>query len=87
VRRLTSPIAALLARPGPWTLPRIRHCLGWPQVSMRTLYRRAGLVAIWRRPKLTVRGDPDHDHVVAQVVARLIDLPAARWCWPRTRPT
>jgi hypothetical protein len=25
--------------------------------------------------KLTARGDPDHDHVVAGVVARLIELP------------
>ena len=70
-RRLTGRIAALLARPGPWTLPRIRRYLGWPQVSMRTLYRRVRLVAIWRRPKLTARGDPDHDHVVAGIVARL----------------
>ena len=42
---------------------------------MRTLYRRVRLVAIWRRPKLTARGDPDHDHVVAGIVARLLDLP------------
>src|SRR5437868_3955185 len=68
-------IAALLQRPGPWTLPRIRRCLGWPQVSARTLYRRVRLVAVWRRPKLTARGDPDHDHVVAQIVARLTGLP------------
>ena len=32
-------------------------------------------MAIWRRPKLTARGDPYHDHVVAGIVARLIDLP------------
>ena len=32
-------------------------------------------MAIWRRPKLTARGDPDHDHVVAGIVARLLDLP------------
>ena len=74
-RRLTSRISSLLERPGPWTLPRIRRYLGWPQVSPRTLYRRVRLVAIWRRPKLTARGDPDHDHVVAQIVARLIELP------------
>jgi hypothetical protein len=64
-RRLAGRITALLGRPGPWTLPRIRRYLGWPQLSMRTLYRRVRLVAIWRRPKLTARGDPDHDHVVA----------------------
>jgi len=74
-RRLTSRIATLLERPGPWTLLRIRRYPGWPQVSPRTLYRRVRLVAIWRRPKLTARGDPGHDHVVAQIVARLIDLP------------
>jgi transposase len=60
-RRLTGRIAALLARPGPWTLPRIRRHLGRPQVSARTLYRRVRLVAIWQRPKLTARGDPAHD--------------------------
>ena len=49
--------------------------LGRPQISPRTLYRRVRLVAIWRRPKLTARGDPDHDEVVAGIVARLIDLP------------
>jgi transposase len=74
-RQLTRRIAALLARPGPWTLPRIRRSLGWPQVSARTLYRRVRLVPIWRRPKLTARGDPDHDHVVAGIVARLLELP------------
>src|SRR5690349_15254601 len=74
-RRLTRRIAALLARPGPWTLSRIRRSLGWPQVSARMLYRRVRLVAIWRRPKLTARGDPDHDHAVARIVARLVELP------------
>jgi transposase len=74
-RRLAGRIAALLARPGPWTLPRIRRYLGWPRISARTLYRRVRLVAIWRRPKLTARGDPDRDHVVAQIVGRLIELP------------
>ena len=74
-RRLTGRIAALLARPGPWTLPRIRRCLGRPQVSARTLYRRVRLVAIWRRPRLTACGDPAHDHVVAGIVARLLELP------------
>ena len=79
-RQLTSRIAALLKRPGPWTLPRIRRYLGWPQVSARTLYRRTRLVAIWRRPKLIARGDPDHDHAVAQIVARLI---SAGWELPQ----
>jgi hypothetical protein len=74
-RQLTSRIATMLERPGPWTLPRIRRYLGWPQLSLRTLYRRVRLVAIWRPPKLTARGDPDHDHVVAGIVARLLDRP------------
>jgi hypothetical protein len=74
-QRLTGRIAALPGCPGPWTLPRIRRYPGWPQMSTRTLYRRVRLVAIWRRPKLTARGDPDHDHVVAGIVARLLELP------------
>jgi len=49
-RRLTGRIAALLAGPGPWTLPRIRRYLGRPQVSSRTLYRRVRLVAVGGGP-------------------------------------
>ena len=30
---------------------------------------------------------PDHDHVAAQIVARLMELPAGPWCSPKTRPT
>jgi len=45
---------------------------GWPQLSARTLYRRVRLVAVWRRPELTARDDPDRDHVVAQIAARLM---------------
>jgi len=74
-KRLASTIPALLERPGPWALPRIWRHLGRPQVSMRTLYRRVRQVAIWGRPKLIARGDPDHDHVAAGIVARLIELP------------
>jgi transposase len=74
-KRLARRIAALLQRPGPWTLPRIWRYLGRPQVSLRMLYRRVRRVAVWRRPKLIARGDPDHDHVVAGIVARLIELP------------
>ena len=43
-KRLASRIAALLGRPGPWTLPRIWRYLGWPQVSMRTLPGQSRLV-------------------------------------------
>jgi hypothetical protein len=77
-QRLTGRITTLLARPGPWTLPQIHRYLGWPQVSARTLYRRVRLAAIWRRPKLTARGDPDHNHVVADIVG-----PAAGAAAPR----
>jgi transposase len=73
--RLARRIAGLLERPRPWTLPRIWQYLGRPQVSMRTLYRRVRQVAVWRRPKLTARGDPARDHVVAGIVARLLALP------------
>jgi transposase len=73
--RLARRIAALLERPGPWTLPRIWRYLGRPQVSMRTLYRRVRQVAVWRRPKLTARGDPARDQVIAGIVARLLELP------------
>jgi transposase len=74
-KRLASRIAALLGRPGPWTVLRIWRCLGRPQVSLRTLYRRVRRVAVWRRPKLIARGDPYHDHVVAGIIAHLIELP------------
>jgi transposase len=74
-RALARRISTLLGRPGPWTLPRIRRCLGRPQVSTRTLYQRVRRVAVWRRPKLIARGDPDHDYVVAGIVARLLELP------------
>ena len=56
-------------------MPRIRRYQGWPQVSVRTLYRRVGLAAIWRRPKLSAHGDPAHDQVVTGIVARLAGLP------------
>ena len=86
-RRLTRRIAALLGRPGPWTLPRIRRYLGWPQVSMRTLYRRVRLVAIWRRPKLTARGDPAMTTWWPGSWPGCWSCPAGRRCWPRTRRT
>ncbi|MFC4914115.1 IS630 family transposase [Actinomadura gamaensis] len=74
-RRLPARIAALLERPGPWTVPRLWRYLGRPKLSRRTLYRRVRQVAVWRRPKLVARGDVDHDHTVACIVARLMELP------------
>src|SRR5438105_12223622 len=56
--RLTGRIAALLKRPGPWTLPRIRHYLGHPRVSPRTLYRRAPPVAVRAPPQAPAPGGP-----------------------------
>ncbi len=44
-RQLTSRIAALLERPGPWTLPRIGRYLDWPRISART---RTGGSGRWR---------------------------------------
>jgi hypothetical protein len=74
-RRLGQRITKLLKRPGPWTVPRIWRHLGRPALSPRTLYRRVRLAAVWRRPKLTARGDPDHDRAVAAITARLLALP------------
>jgi transposase len=78
---LTERIAALLARPGPWTVPRIWQRLGRPALSRRTVYRRVRQVAVWRRPKLIARGDPDHDQAVAAIVARLLELPHRSVVW------
>jgi hypothetical protein len=73
--RLGQRITVLLKQPGPWTVPRIWRYLGRPALSPRTLYRRIRLVAVWRRPKLTARGDPWRDHAVAAIMARLLELP------------
>jgi transposase len=86
-RRLTDRIAALLARPGPWTIGRLWRLLNRPALSRHTLYRRVRLVAIWRRPKLVARGDPDRWRVLADIPARLRALPRGRWCGPPMKPT
>src|SRR5258707_7822180 len=57
-RRLAGRIAALLQRPGPWTLPRIRRYPGWPQVSMRTLHRRAPAGAVLAAAQTGPPGGP-----------------------------
>ncbi|MEU9917821.1 IS630 family transposase [Streptomyces sp. NPDC051001] len=79
--RLTVRIAALLARPGPWTVPRLHKYLGRPQISRRTLYRRVRQVALWRRPKLIARGDPSRHAVEAAIAKRLRLLPAGTVVW------
>ena len=42
---------------------------------MRTLYWRVRLVAIWPQPRLTACGNQVHDHRVAGIVARPLELP------------
>jgi transposase len=79
--RLLDRIAALLERAGPWTVPRLWQYLGRPKLSPRTLYRRLRVVAIWRRPKLVARGDPDRWRAVAAITARLRELPRGALVW------
>jgi hypothetical protein len=74
-QRLAGRITALVGQPGPWTVRRLWRYLGRPQLTSRTLYRRVRLVAVWRRPKLTARGDPARGQAVAAVTARLLALP------------
>ncbi|WP_196941533.1 IS630 family transposase [Streptomyces poonensis] len=80
-RRLPARIAALLERPGPWTVPRLHRHLRRPAMSRRTLYRRVRQVAVWRRPRLIARGDPARDAVVAAIVKRLRLLPPGTVVW------
>jgi len=70
LRRLT----ALLATPGPWTIPRLWQHLGRPKISLRTLWRRTRQVAGWRRPRLVAKHDPDHDRIVATIRRRIAHL-------------
>lgn len=74
--RLGERIAALLATPKAWTVPRIWRALGRPTMSMATLYRRIREQARWRRPRLTAKSDPDHDSVCAGIRERVAVLPA-----------
>nr|WP_165969566.1 helix-turn-helix domain-containing protein [Nonomuraea terrae] len=69
--RLLARITALLEQAGPWTVPKLWQYLGRPKLSPPTLYRRLRIVAIWRRPELVARGDPDRWRVVAGIAARL----------------
>jgi hypothetical protein len=77
----------LLTQPRAWTIPRLWHALGRPPLSRRTLHRRVREVARWRRPRLVAKGDPDRDQILADLHQQITDLPLARCCWPRTRPT
>ncbi len=80
-RRRPARIAALLERPGPWTVPRPHRYRRRPPISGRTLYRRVRQVAAWRRPKLVAHGDPARAVVVARLVKRPRLLPQATVVW------
>jgi transposase len=44
-------------------------------MSLRTLHRRVGEVAAWRRPRLVAKGDPDREQVLAGLHQKLSELP------------
>jgi transposase len=78
--RLGSPqlgqrIRRLLAQPRAWTIPRLWQQLGRPAMSLRTLHRRVGEVAAWRRPRLVAKGDPDRDQVLTDLRQAIAELP------------
>jgi transposase len=75
-RRLPARIRRLLGHPKAWTIGRLHRSLGRPAMSLRTLHRRVGEVACWRRPRLVAKGDPDRDQVLAGLHQQLGDLPA-----------
>jgi transposase len=74
--RLGARILRLLAEPTAWTIARLWKRLGCPAMSLRTLHRRVGEVASWRRPRLVAKGDPDRDQVLADLHQQLEDLPS-----------
>jgi transposase len=73
--RLAQRIRRLLDQPGAWTVPRLYQQLGRPAMSLRTLGRRVGEVARWRRPRLVAKGDPDRDQVLAELRQTIAELP------------
>jgi len=78
--RLGSPklgqrILRLLGQPNAWTIGRLWQRLGRPTMSLRTLHRRVGEVAAWRRPRLVAKGDPDRDQILADLRQQISDLP------------
>jgi transposase len=73
--RLGQRIRRLLAQPRAWTIPRLWRQLGRPAMSLRTLHRRVGEVANWRRPRLVAKGDPDRDQVLAALRHAIATLP------------
>jgi transposase len=73
--KLTQRIRRLLTQPRAWTIPRLWQALGRSPISLRTLHRRVGEVAAWRRPRLVAKGDPDRDQTLADLHQQLRDLP------------
>jgi transposase len=73
--RLGQRILRLLTQPKAWTISRLSQQLGRPAMSLRTLHRRVGEVACWRRPRLVAKGDPDRDQILATLHQQLGDLP------------
>jgi transposase len=73
--RLGQRIRRLLRQPKAWTIGRLHQRLGRPAMSLRTLHRRVGEVAAWRRPRLVARGDPDRDQILDALHQQLRDLP------------
>jgi transposase len=85
--KLAQRIATLLATPRAWTIPRLWQRLGRPGMSLRTLHRRTGAVASWRRPRLVAKADPTATSSWPSCTKPSPNCPRVRWCWPRTRPT
>jgi transposase len=73
--RLGERILRLLDQPKAWTIGRLWSQLGRPAISQRTLRRRVGEVACWRRPRLVAKGDPDRDQTLATLRQRIAELP------------
>jgi len=73
--RLGQRIRRLLAQPKAWTIARLWQRLGRPAISQRTLRRRVRQVASWRRPRLVAKGDPDRDHILAELRQAIAQLP------------
>jgi Winged helix-turn helix len=86
-RRLAARTTRLLGQPTAWTISRLYVALGRPALSLRTLHRRVGEVASWRRPRLVAKGDPDRDQSWPGCGGAPASCPRAASCWPRTRPT
>jgi hypothetical protein len=73
--KLTRRILRLLGQPKAWTIGRLWQHLDRPTMSLRTLHRRVGKVAAWRRPRLVAKGDPDRDQILADLQQQIRDLP------------